>query len=76
MERVVIALAVMILAAVVADVVSRRRRTDPPTQPRRQLPSQLDRADFHDAVAGVRLEPGGFGVEDDFTHGSAFGEYR
>ena len=46
MERVVIALAVMILAAVVADVVRRRRRTDPPTQPRRQLPSQLDRADF------------------------------
>lgn len=46
MERVLLALAVMAVAAVVAEVVRRRRQFDPPTQPRRELPSQLDRADF------------------------------
>lgn len=40
--------------------------------PRRQVIEQLDRADLDDAVALGGLEPGGFGVEDDFTHlGSA-----
>lgn len=41
-----LALAVMAVAALVAEVVRRRRRFDPPTQPRRELPAQLDRADF------------------------------
>ncbi len=46
MERLLLALAVMVVAAAVAEVVRRRRRIDPPTQPRRELPTQLDRADF------------------------------
>lgn len=46
MDRLVIALAIMAVAAIAAEVVRRARRTDPPTQPRRQLPAQLDRADF------------------------------
>ena len=46
MDRLVIALAIMLAAAVVAELARRRRRADPPTQPRHQLPSQLDRADF------------------------------
>ena len=46
MDRVLLALAIMAVAAVVAEIARRRRRADPPTQPRRQLPSQLDRADF------------------------------
>ena len=46
MERLVLALAVVAVAALVSEVVRRRRRTDPPTQPRYELPSQLDRSDF------------------------------
>lgn len=46
MEQLVLAVAIMAVAAVVAEVVRRRRRADPPTQPRRELPSQLDRSDF------------------------------
>lgn len=46
MERVLLALAVMAVATVAAEVVRRRRQVDPPTQPRRELPSQLDRGDF------------------------------
>jgi hypothetical protein len=46
MIRVVIAVAIVALAAGVAAVVNRRRRADPPTQPRHQIPAQLDRADF------------------------------
>lgn len=49
MERLLFAVAVVVVAAVVAEVVRRRRRADAPTQPRRQLPSQLDRADFDGA---------------------------
>lgn len=45
-ERVLLALAVMAVAALAAEVVRRRRRLDPPTQPRRELPTQLDRGDF------------------------------
>ncbi len=30
---------------------------------------ELDRADLDDAVAELRLEAGGFGVEDDLAHG-------
>lgn len=46
MDRLLLALAIMAVAAVVAEIVRRRRRADPPTQPRRELPSLLDRADF------------------------------
>lgn len=45
MERLLIAVPVVILAAVVAYVVQ-RRRPEPPTQPRWSVPSQLDRDDF------------------------------
>ncbi len=46
MIRLLIALTIVGVAAVVAQVISRRRRLDPPTQPRRELPTQLDRTDF------------------------------
>jgi hypothetical protein len=46
MIRVVIAVAIVAFAAGVAAIVNRRRRADPPTQPRHAVPSQLDRADF------------------------------
>jgi hypothetical protein len=46
MIRVVIAVAIVALAAGVAAIVNRRRRADPPTQPRHEIPAQLDRADF------------------------------
>lgn len=49
MERLLLALGIMVVAAIVAEVVRRKRRLDPPTQPRRELPSQLDRADFDGA---------------------------
>jgi len=46
MERLLLALAIVALAAVVSGIVRDRRKSDPPTQPRRQLPSQIDRRDF------------------------------
>jgi hypothetical protein len=46
MIRVVIAVAIVAVAAGVAAIVNRRRRTDPPTQPRHAVPAQLDRGDF------------------------------
>ena len=46
MVRLLLALAVVAIAAVVSEVVRRRRSADPPTQPRHEVPSQLDRADF------------------------------
>jgi hypothetical protein len=46
MERILLAAAIMAVAAVAAEFARRRRRSDPPTQPRRELPSQLDRSDF------------------------------
>lgn len=46
MERLSVALVLVVVAAVVA-VVLERRKPAPPTQPRRwQVPTQLDRADF------------------------------
>ena len=45
MERVLIAAAIVLVAVAVA-LVSRRRRPDPPTQPARSVPTQLDRRDF------------------------------
>jgi hypothetical protein len=44
-ERVLIAGAIVIIAVAVA-VVARRRRPDPPTQPTKAVPTQLDRHDF------------------------------
>jgi thioredoxin-related protein len=44
--RFVIAAAIVVLAVVIAQSLQRRRRTDVPTQPRRHVPSQLDRNDF------------------------------
>jgi len=44
--RVLVAVAIVALAAGVAAIVNRRRRADPPTQPRHAVPSQLDRSDF------------------------------
>jgi hypothetical protein len=46
MERLLLALAVMTVAAAIAELVRRRRRPDAPTQARHEIPSQLDRADF------------------------------
>lgn len=41
-----VAVGIVLLAAAIAAVVRRSRRTDPPTQANWQLPSQLDRRDF------------------------------
>ncbi len=49
MVRSLSAVAIVVIAAIIAQVVSRRRRLDPPTQPKRELPTQLDRGDFQDA---------------------------
>jgi hypothetical protein len=46
MVRVLVAVAIVAVAAGVAAIVNRRRRADPPTQPRYEIPAQLDRADF------------------------------
>ena len=46
MTQVLLALAVVVLAAAIGEVVRRRRLADPPTQPRHATPSQLDRGDF------------------------------
>ena len=51
MIRVVIAVAIVALAAGVAAIVNRRRRSDPPTQPRHAIPAQLDRGDFTEPSA-------------------------
>lgn len=44
--RVLVAAAIVAVAALVAAVVRQRRQGDPPTQPRYELPAQLDRHDF------------------------------
>lgn len=49
MERLLGAVAIVLVAWAVAAIVRRRRASDPPTQPRGQLPQQLDRADFEHA---------------------------
>lgn len=46
MVQLLIALSIVALAAVLAEVLRRRRRVDPPTQRPTQLPGQLDRHDF------------------------------
>jgi hypothetical protein len=46
MGRLLLAVVVVAVAAVVAEVVRRRRVPDPPTQPRFEIPAQLDRSEF------------------------------
>ncbi len=46
MERVILAVVVVAVAAVIGEIVRRRRAVDPPTQPVHDAPTQLDRADF------------------------------
>lgn len=46
MDRIAIALALVAVVGVVAVVVGKRRRVDPPTQRTATIPQQLDRADF------------------------------
>lgn len=46
MERLILALVVVAVAAAIGEIVRRRRLADPPTQPRYEAPSQLDRRDF------------------------------
>ena len=46
MDRLIVAAAIVAVAAVVALVLRRRGRVDPPTQARRQVPEQLNRRDF------------------------------
>ena len=45
------AVLIVVAAAGVAELVRRRRRLDAPTQPVRDLPSQLDRRDFSEPTA-------------------------
>lgn len=49
MERLVLAVAIVAVAALVGGAIRRRRATDPPTQPRFEVPAQLDRSDFDGA---------------------------
>lgn len=51
MERLLLAVAIVLVAAAVGSLVRRRRAADPPTQPVRELPAQLDRRDFAGAEA-------------------------
>jgi len=46
MERLLLALAIVALAGLLSSFVRSRRKADPPTQSRRELPAQLDRNDF------------------------------
>lgn len=46
MARLLVAVAIVAIAAVVASIVRHRRSTDPPTQGGFELPVQLDRNDF------------------------------
>ena len=46
MARLLLAVALVALVAIVAEVVRRRRAADPPTQVRGEIPAQLDRTDF------------------------------
>lgn len=46
MERLLVAVALAVVALVVASVVQRRQRADAPVRTGYELPTQLDRADF------------------------------
>lgn len=45
-ERIGLAVAIVVIATALAGVMRRRRRADAPTQARRSLPDQIDRRDF------------------------------
>jgi hypothetical protein len=45
-ERLLLAIGVVVVAALFAEIIRRARRSDAPTQARWQLPTQLDRRDF------------------------------
>lgn len=45
-EQLLIAVAVIVGAVVISQIVRRRRPSDPPTQVQRTIPTQLDRRDF------------------------------
>lgn len=47
--RVIVAIAAVLVALLIAQLVQRRRQVDPPTQQRLAAPSQLDRGDFGSA---------------------------
>jgi hypothetical protein len=49
MDRLLIALTIVVVAGAVAVVVRGRRVADTPTQPKGEAPTQLDRRDFPDA---------------------------
>ncbi|MDW3216461.1 MAG: hypothetical protein R8G01_20890 [Ilumatobacteraceae bacterium] len=49
MARLLLAIALVAVVAVVANIVRRRREVDPPTQVRGEIPAQLDRGDFDGA---------------------------
>lgn len=46
MTQLLVALAVVLVVAAVAELVRRRRSSDPPAQRPHRLPTQLDRSDF------------------------------
>jgi hypothetical protein len=46
MLQLIVATGIVAVAAVISEIVRRRRRVDAPTQQRHQLPLQLDRSDF------------------------------
>ena len=49
MERLLLAIVLVAVVAIAANLVRRRREADPPTQARREIPAQLDRSDFDGA---------------------------
>ena len=53
MVQVVVALAVVVVAGAVGLVLRRRQAVEAPTQPRYDIPAQLDRADFAPGVPWV-----------------------
>jgi len=53
MVQVIVALAVVVVAGAVGLVLRRRQAVEAPTQPRYDIPAQLDRADFAPGVPWV-----------------------
>lgn len=51
MVRVLIAIGIIAIAVAAAQMVRRRRPSDPPTQASRTIPTQIDRRDFADVDA-------------------------
>ncbi|MDA2945440.1 MAG: hypothetical protein O2925_06700 [Actinomycetota bacterium] len=51
MERLLVAVAIVLVAVAVSQALRRRRPSDPPTQAAHSIPSQLDRRDFSEVDA-------------------------